>query len=377
MELKYEILRGYDHFCALQNEWQTLLKKLPFYFPTVTCTWLKVWIQAHKEVIQTIYTIIIRDDSGRLISIVPLYAYNSKLIFSRMKAISLMGGRDQMMTDIIVLPEHQQAVINLLVNIILKEFDEWDIFSFRRLDYSRGYTISLGRVLHKKKILHSSESRIKIPFLKIEGDWESYYAGRKKRFKKEIRRKTKKLSERGAIRYEVTESPMPTEQLYRFFNLENKGWKGANGSSILCRPHLLKLYSNLASIECEFLTLCSFNMFLDDRVISSSICFKTLIGLYIFKITYDEQLAKTSPGLLLRLYELEYAFRQRLKIYDFSGAAQPWMRFFTERYHYSMDIILYKHHLISMIRYLGYTKMKRLLQRWPKLQKLFREHIDE
>ncbi len=143
-----------------------------------------------------------------------------------MKVLSLMGGREQMMADLIILPEHQQTVLNLLIKIIFIEFKAWDIFSFRHLDYSKGDTISLGRVLRKRKIVHSSESRLKIPYLILEGDWESYYAGRKKRFKKEIRRKTKKLTEHGAIRYKVTESPMPAEQLNTFFNLEHKGWKG-------------------------------------------------------------------------------------------------------------------------------------------------------
>ncbi len=377
MPIYYEILKGYEKFCSLESEWSSMLNKLPFYPPSATHFWLRHWIEANKKAITEILVIVFREKSKKIIGIIPLYCYESKIFFFRMKVLSLMGSREQIMADLIILPEHQLAVINLLLEIVYKELKGWDIFSFRHLDYSKGDTISLGRVLHKKKIIHSSESRLKIPYFFLEGNWENYYAGRKKRFKKEIRRKTKKLTERGNIRYEIIESPMQTEQLQTFYNLEHNGWKGKNGSSILNRTHLFKLYQGLASAENKLVTLCNFNLFLDNKVISSSICLKTVFGLYVFKITYDEEMAKSSPGLLLRLYEIKYAYEQKLKIYDFSGPKQKWMSFFTDRSHSSIDIIIYRRHFVSLIRFLGFTKIKMLFQRWPKVKKILKFYSNE
>jgi hypothetical protein len=137
------------------------------------------------------------------------------------------------------------------------------------------------------------------------------------------------------------------------------------------------LYTKLTSVENDVLTLCNFNLFLDDKVISSSICFKTTLGLYVFKITYEEELAECSPGLLLRLYELQYAYGQGLKIYDFSGPAAQWMNFFTDRSHYSLDVLIYQRHLVSLIRFLGYTKLSSAFRRWPKIKKFFQTYISE
>ncbi len=82
MALTYEILKGYDNFCSLQNAWNELLNKLPFYPPTATCCWLKAWIEANKETIKEIYVILIRDYSGNVVSIIPIYCHNSKIFFS-------------------------------------------------------------------------------------------------------------------------------------------------------------------------------------------------------------------------------------------------------------------------------------------------------
>jgi CelD/BcsL family acetyltransferase involved in cellulose biosynthesis len=123
--------------------------------------------------------------------------------------------------------------------------------------------------------------------------------------------------------------------------------------------------------------MVNFNLYLNDQLISSSLCFQSQKRFYVFKITYDEEYGKYSPGLLLRLYELEYCFRNGIKKYDFSGTAQKWMKFFTNRSHFSMDIIIYQRHFSSLVRYLGYTKLKNLLLRFPSLKKLFKNHLME
>jgi len=288
-----------------------------------------------------------------------------------------MGARDQIMTDIICPFEHKISIINKTIKILKSEYKEWDLYTFRRMDNATVGTIYLERIVKKNKYPFNVESRLKIPFVAIEGDWESYYGSLKGRFKKEIRRKTKKLSELGTLRYSVNKAPIEAEAFNDFLELEDKGWKGKNGSSILKREHLLKLYTNLTRTKKECFQMVNFNLYLDEQLISSSLCFQSQQRFYVFKITYDEAYGKYSPGLLLRLHELEYCFKNGIKKYDFSGTAQKWMKFFTNRRHFSMDIIIYQRHFSSLVRYLGYTKLKKLLLRFPSIEMLFKNHLIE
>ena len=362
---------------AYKESWQNLLKETPSFYPTMSCEWLSAWYLANKETIEDVFILLFFDMSGKMVAIVPLYSYRIKIFSFPLKVLSLMGARDQIMTDIICPLEHKLAIMNETIQILKKEFKKWDLFTFRRMDNAAVGTIYLERIVRKNNYPFNVESRLKIPFVAIEGDWESYYGNLKGRFRKEIRRKTKKLSELGTLRYSYHEAPLETEVFNNFLQLEDRGWKGNNGSSILKREHLRNLYSALTKTKKECFKMVNFSLHLDETLISSSLCFQSQDRLYVFKIAYDEVYGKYSPGLLLRLYELEYCFKQGVTKYDFSGTAQKWMKFFTNRSHFSMDIIIYQRHLSSLVRYLGYTKLKRLLLRFPSLEALFKSRLME
>ncbi len=374
---RYQTVTRFEDTEKYKEDWQNLLKEIPSFYPTMSCEWLSAWYKANKENIEDIFVLYFFDLSGKMIAIVPLYSYRVKIFSIKLKVLSLMGARDQIMTDIICPFEHKLSIINETIKILKSEYKKWDMFSFRRMDNAAIGNIYLERIVRKNNYPFNVESRLKIPFVAIEGSWEDYYGGLKGRFKKEIRRKTKKLSELGTLHYSMIPAPLKPEIFQEFLALEDKGWKGRKGSSILKRDQLFKLYSSLTTVKKECFRMVNFNLYLDKRLISSSLCFQSQDRFYVFKITYDEEFGKYSPGLLLRLYELEYCFKNNLTKYDFSGTAQKWMKFFTNRNHFSMDIIIYQRHLSSLVRYLGYTKIKGFLLRFPLLTRLFKSHLME
>ncbi len=374
---RHQTITRFEETKKFKEDWQNLLKENSSFYPTMSCEWLSAWYKANKGTIEDVFILLFFDLSGKLIAIVPLYSYKVKIFSIKLKVLSLMGARDQIMTDIICPFEHKLSIINETVKILKSEYKKWDLFTFRRMDNAAVSTIYLERIIRKNKYTFNIESRIKIPFVAIEGNWEDYYKGLKGRFKKEIRRKTKKLSELGTLHYSHIPAPLTAETFQDFLTLEDKGWKGKNGSSILRRDHLLKIYTSLTSVQKECFQMVNFNLYLDEKLISSSLCFQSQDRFYVFKIAYDEEYGKYSPGLLLRLYELEYCFKNNLTKYDFSGTAQKWMKFFTNRNHFSMDIIIYQRHFSSLVRYLGYTKFKNLLLRFPFLERLFKSNLME
>ncbi len=373
----HQTITRFEDTGAYKEAWQNLLKETSSFYPTMSCEWLSAWYAANMDTIEDVFILLFFDLSGKMVAIVPLYSYQVKIFSIRLKVLSLMGGRDQIMTDIVCPFEHKLSIINETIKILKTEYKKWDLFTFRRMDNATVGTIYLERIVKKNRYPFNIESRLKIPFVAVEGDWETYHNGLKGRFKKEIRRKTKKLSEMGTLRYSVNTTPLEPAVFNDFLTLEDRGWKGKNGSSILKRGHLFKLYTSLTATKKECFEMINFNLYLNEMLISSSLCFQSMDRLYIFKITYDEAYGKYSPGLLLRLYELEYCFKNNLKKYDFSGKAQKWMGFFTNRNHFSMDVVIYQRHLSSLVRYLGYTKLKNLLLRFPFLEKLFKSYLME
>lgn len=374
----YEIYSNLADLKLLKEDWNRILNQIPNYFPTITYEWVTSWVQANQKRIKNLYIVVVKSSRYEVVGIIPFYFYTTYMWRIPLTVLDLIGSQYHGMIDVIAPPEHLLAVLNLMVKVIFKEANHWDISTFRRLNYMRGATLFLERISEKKGLSFNEESFIRIPYIQLEGSWEEYYEQRDKHFKKEIRRKRRKLEQMGEIRWEVCESSIEAKHFQEFLILENKGWKGKKGTSLLQRECLLNLYRNILSSESsEMLRPVIFNMRLNNELISSSVCFRTLDGLYVFKIAYDEAYHYASPGLLLRLYEVEYSYRNGLKIYDFAGIEQPWMKKFANRSHYSIDFIMYKHHFSSLIRYLGYTKIAPYLKKYPFIFKFIKNRVNE
>ncbi len=373
----YTILQTEDQIRAIRDEWNRLLQHLPDFLPTMTYEWHMAWLQSHKDQIRNLYFLLFRDRHDELIAIIPLIKIESQIFLAHLNVYTFSGARDQIKTGIICRKEHQIAVQWQTIRHFYQARRDWDILALRRLSSSKADNIVLERILHRYHYPYSIESFLRIPYIQLDQDWETYWKTRKKHFRHEIKRKTKKLQEKGSLGFEVFEAPFKEEIFDQFVRLENSGWKGKNRSSLKYRPALRKLFQNLVSSSSNILQLLVFNLNLNQTTISSSICLRTPHGLYVFKIAYDEAYSKYSPGLLLRLHEIQYCYAKGLKIYDFSGREQPWMRAFTRRGHYVMDYIIYRKTAASLIRYLGFTKIRPLIKHSHFTERLLKNFIEE
>jgi len=377
--LTIEVVSSLSALKSKKNEWTALIDSIPHFLPTMTFEWHYAWLEANQNLIRDLSFLFFYDYSNTLIGIFPFFKKRAKFLFANLNIFSFSGGRDHVKTGIICKLEHRPILIKRTIEYFYTEQKNWDILAIQRLSARKGDDVCLERILTKKKFPYSIESILSIPFIiiKDEKDWESYWKARKKHFRHEIKRKTKKLSEIGNIHYEIRESPLGKQEFNDFLQLENSGWKGKNKSSILHRSHLLRMYEQLSHLESKRLWLVNFKMYVNNRLISSSLSMRTPHGLYVFKIAYDESFNKYSPGILLRLFEVKYCFENGLYIYDFSGKEQKWMRAFTHRKNYVMDFIIYRKTFVSLIRYLGFTKFKPFLKHFRLTESFLKKLIEE
>ena len=372
-----EVITDFEAFYKLEQEWNTLLANISHYTPTMTFYWQKAWLEVNKDKILKIHIFVFRDQNHKLIGLVPLIHLKAPFLLRNLNLYTFSGARDQIKISLICQREHQISVLLEVLSHFYEKHHDWDILALRRISSNRADEIFLERILRKHHRPFSVESHLRIPYILLEGDYASYFQSRKKHFRHEIKRKIKKLSQLGELQYEMNEAPVPGEQFAQFVELENKGWKGKNASSLKHRQNLLLLFQKLSKTNQPTLSLIQFNLRLNQELISSSLCFKTRDGLHVFKIAYDEAFKKYSPGLLLRLFEIEQAFGLGLKIYDFSGKEQRWMHDFTRRTHHVMDYIIYRKTFASLIRYLGFTRFRPLIKHSHLTEKFLKSLIEE
>ena len=140
-------------------------------------------------------------------------------------------------------------------------------------------------------------------FLSSGLDSDSYIATHiRKKKRKEFNRLWNRLSELGTLDF-VTHNGGEKAQGWvdTFLSLEASGWKGARGTAMQMRPNEKAYFTEICLGSHRAGKLHCTEMLLDGKPIAMLTSFRAGNGLYTFKIAFDEEYARYSPGTLLML----------------------------------------------------------------------------
>lgn len=129
-----------------------------------------------------------------------------------------------------------------------------------------------------------------------------------KKKRKEYGRLKRRLADEGDIIFETPDMTDPAcveGVVLEFLELERTGWKGQAGTAIASRPAEARFFFDACRAAAATGNLSPLTLRLDNKPIASIINFKGSAahdaGLFSFKIAYDENYARFSPGVLLEL----------------------------------------------------------------------------
>lgn len=123
---------------------------------------------------------------------------------------------------------------------------------------------------------------------------------------KELRRLERRLAQSGALTYRVAAAGEALQPwLENFTTLEASGWKGREGTALASDAASRAYFQDIAEQAAERGQLQMMALELDGRPIAMKCNFLTGEGSFAFKIAFDEQFAKYSPGALLELFNMQ------------------------------------------------------------------------
>ena len=165
------------------------------------------------------------------------------------------------------------------------------------------------------------------PFVRVEGDWETYLRSRGPKLAQDIRRRRRRLEEHGEVTIEVAET---AERLDEGVAVEAAGWKGQTGTAIATDPPARRFYEEIARWGAERGWLRFAFLRLDGRALAFDFALEDHGYHALLKTGYDEAWQKQSPGKLLREAMIRRAFENGFHTYDFLGDEMPWKMEWTD-----------------------------------------------
>jgi hypothetical protein len=155
-------------------------------------------------------------------------------------------------------------------------------------------------------------------------DAEDYMRSSLPRFRrKELRRQEKRLAETGRLEYTALEQGDDADALFEeFLEFEANSWKGKSGRAIVCSEADRKYFLEIARGAFRRGKLMMLALRFNSRPIAYKLNFLSGVGSFAFKIAFDEEYARYSPGVLLELENIRL-LHERPQIRWMDSCADP------------------------------------------------------
>jgi CelD/BcsL family acetyltransferase involved in cellulose biosynthesis len=170
------------------------------------------------------------------------------------------------------------------------------------------------------------------PYIDLDASWREpekhFNSGRRSDF----RRARRHADQLGAVTFEVR-SPAPHEVsalLDEALAVEAQSWKGAAGSALARDPLRAGFFRRYAAAASARGILRLLFMRINGAAVGMQFAIESDRRFWLFKIGYDERVARCCPGTLLMLHAVKYAAEQGLDSVEFLGSVDPWTSTWTK-----------------------------------------------
>jgi hypothetical protein len=176
---------------------------------------------------------------------------------------------------------------------------------------------------NRLKFTYVTESFTRALF-RPDADAETYIRSALRRDRrKEYRRQEKRLSETGRLEYAELEPGADVEAwIEEFLEFEANSWKGKGGRALACNETDREYFVEVAREAFRRGKLMMLALRFNGRPIAYKLNFLSGVGSFAFKIAFDEEFARYSPGVLLELENIRL-LHERPQIRWMDSCADP------------------------------------------------------
>ena len=174
------------------------------------------------------------------------------------------------------------------------------------------------------------------PTITLDAGWQEpesqFNAGRRSDFRRAVRR----ANEQGEVAFEIV-SPGPDDFDALFDEavaVELRSWKREAGTAIAVDAAKERFFRAFFRAASEAGSLRIAFLRIGGRVVAMQMALESRGRYWLFKIGFDEDYSRCSPGTLLMLHMIGWAARRGLAAFELLGDVEPWIaQFWTREQH--------------------------------------------
>jgi CelD/BcsL family acetyltransferase involved in cellulose biosynthesis len=327
--MKTDIIKDVNLLSELEPLWEKLLEQGPADPIFGSFIWAREWWLNFRGSRDDLRVIVLKEGCD-IFGLAGLYLTLERWGPIKAKVLAPLGRTTAEYLDLIF-PSGGKDGCYVLLQRLLQDKD-WDVFSLNRLPASSPTRRSIKNAASELGLLVVEEEEQLCPFIGLNGSFDAYMRKHFSRnFRKNIRRKTKKLNNLGKQRFEmVTDGLNLDDKLAMVFDLEDRSWKGQRGVGIFGTEEKRTFFTKVAKSMASHKRLALHLQYLDDRLLAYNFGFVTNKKLYDYSLAFDPDFASYSPGLLSLVDLLSRCFEKGIRIFDFLRGAEKYKKLWTD-----------------------------------------------
>jgi CelD/BcsL family acetyltransferase involved in cellulose biosynthesis len=308
-----------SHWDWLAPHWARLLAATPGTSAFQSFDFLRCWWRCFGEP-RRLWILAI-ERQGELIGIAPLQLAVRRRRGADRCVLGFLGALPEVHEPAALFGAHAAPCNEVLLRCLAGELEPWDELDLHEQPAAAPLTEQLRRELRRRRRFARVESDPPSPYLRLAGrSFEEFFAACSRTQRQNVRSAQRKLEARGALTYtRVRGVTALREALAQYRALEARSWKLGQSCSVSA-PGRAPLFDALVEVlgareefEIAFLRL-------DGEPIAGTIALPYPPRFMHLEITYDPQLGKYSPGMVLEYFELQELFAAgRFSEYCFLG----------------------------------------------------------
>jgi CelD/BcsL family acetyltransferase involved in cellulose biosynthesis len=306
-------LEHHSTFATLRDQWDELAQAVdapPFLRPT----WFEAWWTAFGS--GSLDIVALRRD-GRLAAVLPLSR--------RLGVVRSLSNWHQPEFAIVA---QDAAARQALADALLRTSRA--PISLRVVDSQGADAEALRCAAQVVAARLQTRVQLRSPYLEIEGDWAGYQTALSGETYRNIRRRRRRLSERGELVGRIEDRwERFDDALGAGFGIEGSGWKRDAGTAITSDPATHAFYTQIARWAAERGWLRMAWLYLDGAPVAWDLMFEHGDVMYALKGGYDTTYRSFGPGHLLTAEIVAHCFAHGLRRLDFLGDTSQYKRVWT------------------------------------------------
>ena len=284
------------------TQWNDLWQRSEAEFPTVRAEGIRLWCESFAPKARFAALVVVEGD--RFVAALPLIADKA---YMALTVYRLPTNCTVNAADLLIDPSFDvDLAISLLTSQLCELPSGLAAFDNIRVESDRWQRLLEALAAAKREIYVSPGHEVGV--IDVFHDWDAYIGCWSRNHRRSSNRAKKKLEASGEVkvcRLQVPSDEELDEVLEACWKIEDSGWKGENGTSILKTPVLREYYHQEARLMRDLGMLDLWLLKLDGELIAfdySLLCKQTSLS---FKISFDPVWEKCSPGRALQMYQME------------------------------------------------------------------------